>query len=492
MALSSIVFLSSLLAAGASTGGVNHAAGQDPEKPNILWICTDQQRWNTIHALGNEYIRTPNLDRLVNQGVAFNYAHCTSPVCTPSRASFLTGMYASTIHATKNGAAYWPETAPLVTKMLKDTGYDCGLVGKLHLSTAQVNNPEKRPEDDGYRFFRYSHAPHQGGDQNDYLMWLKEQGYEYDDLRKLAGDKQAALDQTTWSTNEAIEFISEERKAPWLLSLNVFDPHGPHNPPAHLLERFDVESLPGPAFRESDLEQKSVFNDVMFQSKPAHPDSFNAKLLQAKYWAEIELIDEQIGRLLETLEQTGQLDNTLIIFTSDHGEMLGDHGLINKGCRFYEGLVRVPLIFCWPGRFKEGLQSDALVELIDIAPTLLEITGEKIPERMQGKSLLPILTGEADPGEFREFARCEFYSTLRQTENRPESYGTMIRTREYKLVNYHGHPKGELFDLVNDPDEFENLWDDPDYQEIKQELMQKSFDAAVFSIDTGPKRIGRY
>ncbi|QEC52399.1 arylsulfatase A-like enzyme [Anseongella ginsenosidimutans] len=461
-------------------------------KPNILWICADQQRWNTINALGNEYVRTPNLDRLVKEGTAFNYAHCTAPICTPSRASFLTGMYSSTLHATKNGAAYWPETAPLVTKMLKDAGYDCGLAGKFHLSSAQVNNPEKRPEDDGYRMFSYSHSPHQGGDQNQYLVWLKKQGYEFEDLKKLPGEKQAALDQTTWCTNEAIDFIEQDRREPWLMSLNIYAPHGPNDPPAHILERFDVESLPGPVFRESDLEQKSVFNDVMFQSKPRHPDSINARLRQARYWAEIELIDENIGRLLETLEKTGQLGNTLIIFTSDHGDMLGDHGLVNKGCRFYEGLVRVPLIFWWPGQLKQNQQSDALVSLIDIAPTLLEIAGEEVPEHMQGRSLLPILKGEANPDHFREFVRCEFYSTIGDVKGRKASYATMIRTKEYKLVNYHGHSSGELFDLGKDPDEFENRWDDPDYQKIKMELMKKSFDETVFAIDTGPEKIGRY
>lgn len=462
------------------------------DRPNILWICTDQQRWNTIRALGNEFIRTPNLDRLVHEGTAFNYAHCTSPSCTPSRASFLTGMYPSTVRATKNGAERWPETAPLVTKLLKDAGYDCGLVGKLHLSTAQMHTPEIRPKDDGYHFFAYSHSPHQGGDENQYVKWLGEQGYTYKDIKDLPGEQQVALDHTTWCTNEAIRFIGQERKGPWMLSLNIYDPHGPLDPPKPYLDRFDIASLPGPAFRESDLVQKSVFNNVMFQSVPRDPASFNAKELQARYWASIEQIDDNIGRLLDYLEQSGQLSNTLIIFTSDHGDMLGDHGLINKGCRFYEGLVRVPLIFWWPGRVKPGLQSDALVELIDIAPTLLEITGEAVPERMQGRSLLPILRGEADPDHFRTYVRGEFYETLKRRPKHRLSSATMIRTKEYKLVNYHGHEKGELFDLENDPNEFENLWDDPDYQQIKLELMRKSFDATVSAIDTGPKRIGRY
>ncbi|MHC4201084.1 MAG: sulfatase-like hydrolase/transferase, partial [Planctomycetota bacterium] len=185
--------------AGLATGhlscrpraALDSAASPVARQPNILWICTDQQRWDTIHELGNAHIRTPNLDRLVKEGVAFDYAHCTSPICTPSRASFLTGMYASSVKACKNGASHWPEVAPLVTTLLRDSGYVCGLSGKLHLSTAMVNNPERRPKDDGYGTFHYSHAPFQGGDKNAYLVWLAKQGQSYGGLRKLPGAEHA-------------------------------------------------------------------------------------------------------------------------------------------------------------------------------------------------------------------------------------------------------------------------------------------------------------
>ncbi|MCK4958502.1 MAG: sulfatase-like hydrolase/transferase, partial [Planctomycetes bacterium] len=190
----------------------------------------------------------------------------------------------------------------------------------------------------------------------------------------------------------------------------------------------------------------------------------------------------------EALEETGQRDNTVVIFTSDHGEMAGDHGLNKKGCRFYEGLVRVPLILSWPGRFKAGLQSEALVELTDIVPTLLEINGLDIPETVQGRSLLAILEGRAKPGKHRDFVRSVFYKVLEGIE----SYATMLRTRRYKIVNYHGHDLGELFDLEKDPAEFNNLWDDPAYADIRFELMKKNFDALAFAVDTGSPRVGRY
>ena len=464
---------------------------KEQKLPNILWICTDQQRWNTIHSLGNPYIKTPNIDRIVKSGVSFTNAFCQVPACTPSRASFLTGMYPSTVHDCMNGTDHWPEAAPLVTKLLKDAGYDCGLSGKLHLSTAQGHNPEQRPKDDGYREFWFSHSPHQGGDKNQYLVWLKKQGYTYKQVKAMPGKRQAALHQTTWCTNKAIDFIKEKREGPWEFSLNIFDPHPPFDPPQSYVERFDIPNLPGPLFRKSDMVQQTKLSDIMFQSVPEDPAKFDGKLLQAKYWAQIELIDENVGRLLNTLKETGQLENTIIIYSSDHGDMLGDHGLRYKGCRFYEGLIHVPLIFSWPGHFQGNLQADALVELIDIAPTLLEVAGVKIPERMEGKSLLPILTGKADPHHHREFVRSTFYNSLRNKKGAP-SYATMIRTKNSKLVVYHGHNKGELYDLVRDPGEFTNLWNDPAYINIKLDLVIKDFNATVYAIDTGPKRIGRY
>ncbi|MHC4313896.1 MAG: sulfatase family protein, partial [Planctomycetota bacterium] len=169
-------------------------------------------------------------------------------------------------------------------------------------------------------------------------------------------------------------------------------------------------------------------------------------------------------------------------------DMTGDHGLVAKGCRFYDPLVRVPLIFSWPGRFKAGLRSEALVELTDIVPTLLEVNSLSIPDRIQGRSLLDILEGRAEPHKHRDFVRSVFF---RVTEG-PQSYATMLRTKNHKIVNYHGHDPGELFDLQKDPYEFNNLWENPAYADVRFELMKKSFDALAFAVDTGPPRVGRY
>jgi arylsulfatase len=177
-----------------------------------------------------------------------------------------------------------------------------------------------------------------------------------------------------------------------------------------------------------------------------------------------------------------------VLFMSDHGETLGDHGLIQKGCRFYEGLVRVPMIWRWPGQVRQG-QSDALVELTDIAPTLLEFCGLGVPDHCQGRSLAPILRGQAAADHHRDFVRSEYYDAL---DLPGHSRATMHRTDRHKLVTYHGLGLGELFDLQTDPDEHENLWDDPAHAATRAALMAESFDAMAQNFPHGSRRIGPY
>ena len=462
------------------------------KRPNILWICSDQQRYDTIGALNNRQLNTPNIDKLADTGVAFERAFCQSPICTPSRASFLTGMYPSSVHACGNGNEYWAEAAPLVTALLADAGYDCALAGKFHLAGA-YGRIEPRPKHDGYRLFHWSHDPEDQWDAgHDYADWLASFGHDLGEMRKKPRDIPPELHQTTWCADRAIDFMEADHGGkPWLMSVNIFDPHEPFDPPQQYLDRFDIDSLSGPKFRESDLAAQAKLSDIDFQNPGRRPDEFKAKWIQAAYYAMIELIDDNVGRMLESLERSGQREDTIVIFMSDHGEMLGDHGLLLKGCRFYEGLVRVPLIMSWPGQFLAGRRRGALVELLDIAPTLLELAGEPIPARMQGISLRKLLSDGGAQDQHRDFVRCEYYSAINpaMTENYSGTYATMIRDERYKLVVYHGHGLGELFDLEADPDEFDNLWDDATLSGIKLDLMQRSFDALALATDTGAEQI---
>jgi arylsulfatase A-like enzyme len=494
--------------------------------PNILWICTDQQRHDTIHALGNESIHSPQLDRLCRTGVAFTRAYCQNPVCTPSRASFLTGRYPSSIHVNTNGNAFFPEGVPLISGLLAERGYRCGLSGKLHLASAWMGR--ERRTDDGYAEFHYSHDPFHGagrggriaeiggtdgtGGCNDYLDWLRNQGVGPEDVferialnpsdfqslgaeyRGYKPDIPARLHQTVWCTDRAADFISRGGDQAWFFSLNVFDPHPPFDAPDEYRLRYPQDRLTPPLFRESDLAAYEYLSGVYFQSCARRPGEREMRNL-ASYYGMMELIDDQVGRLLDLLESSGQRENTLVIFGSDHGEMLGDHGLTGKGCRFYEGAVHVPLIMSWPGHFREGVKCGELVELTDIAPTLAELAGLSMSE-VHGRSLSALLRGEGGERR-REFVRCEYYNALNmfapdEPARNPPCHATMYFDGRYKLNLYHELDRGELYDLQSDPGEFHNLWNQPDFLPLREELTRKSFNASVVVQDPGPRLTGCY
>ena len=479
-------------------------------RPNILWICTDQQRYDTIAALGYPHVSTPNLDKLAGEGVAFERAYCQSPICTPSRASFLTGMYPSSIRVTRNGNPTFPDFPPLISKRLADAGYTCGLIGKLHLASA-YGRVEARTND-GYSYWQYSHAPRDDWESgHDYADWVRAKDADLAELIKDPAGVPAELHQTTFCAEKTIEFIESNQSRPWFASVNIYDPHPPFNPPQAYRDQFAPSAVKPPLFRDSDLAQHAKLAALDFQSQARRPNALDikspilpqsptssyiedetagerdARSLIAAYYAMIKLVDDQVGRILAALDAGGQRERTIVIFTSDHGESLGDHGLILKGCRFYEGLVRVPLIWSWRGRFAGGRRSDALVELTDITPTLLEICGLDRPNYITGQSLLPILNGERSAGQHREYVRCEFIDALDMPD---ASVATMYFDGRHKLIVYHNHHLGELYDLAADPGEFENLWDSAAHIGVKTELLQRSFDATMSTLYCGPDRIG--
>ncbi len=463
-------------------------------RPNILWYCTDQQRFDTIFSLGNPHVQTPVLDLLVGTGTAFTRAYCQSPICTPSRSSFMTGLYPSRLHSTRNGNGTFPASAPpLISKLIADSGYDCGMVGKFHLQSSGRRTEPRL--DDGFDTWHFSHAPRDDWPlgEHDYADWVRDQGGDLNALRESEERVPAELHQTTWATERGIEFIGRDRPEgqPWLLNLNIYDPHPPFIPPKAYADRFDPEAMPGPYFQESDLAHQQNLSRVDFQDEIRTPEQHAAREAQARYYAMIALIDEQFGRLLAYLDETGQRDNTVVIFTSDHGESLGDHGLMYKGCRFYEGLTRVPLIFSWPGRIAQNLQASGLVELLDLSATLLELAGLEVPAYHQGQSLMPILTGQAAADHGRDFVRCEYFDALdSHFTGGTGTFATMHRTGRYKLSLYHSTGQGELYDMEEDPWEFEDLWNSAGHQEIKHRLIHESFDAHVnLTTDVGSDRI---
>jgi arylsulfatase A-like enzyme len=472
------------------------------QRPNILWICTDQQRFDTIRSLGNPRICTPHIDSLVASGAAFTRAYCQSPVCSPSRASFLTGRYPRTTGCRQNGQSILPSER-LLPRILSDQGYRCGLAGKLHLASCSDGKVEERI-DDGYDVFHWSHHPQPDWPENAYTQWLTKRGVSWDELYRgpergyVKEGIPAEHHQTTWCAKMAIEFIREQaaRSEPWLFSVNPFAPHHPFDPPAEYLARYKPADMPAPKRRPGELESKPVYQRLDHRWAHNAPGGMDVasltdddcRRITAAYYAMIEHIDEQVGRMLAALDETGQRENTIVIYMSDHGEMLGDHGLYLKGPHFYDEAVHVPLVLSCPGQITTGLRSDALVELTDLAPTLMELCGLEPEPQMQGRSFEGILAGKSDPSQHRDQVFCEYYNAW--THHR--AYGTMLRTRDEKIVVYHAAEPGELYDLRSDPDEFDNLWNDPDHAEMKARLLKECFDASVFTMDPLPPRRGPF
>lgn len=474
------------------------------KQPNILWICTDQQRKDTLGCYGNPWVNTPNLDAMAQTSAIFEHAYCQSPICTPSRSSFLTGRYPRTTRCRQNGQSI-PEDEILVTQILADNGYHGGLSGKLHLSACQPkicqNNTERRIKD-GYAEFNWSHDPRPAWPTNAYTQWLESKGKTYHTpnhpkSKYVQIGMHESDHQTTWCANQAIDFIRRRNAfpQPWFFSVNIFDPHHPFDPPTEYLERYlnRLDEIPLPDYQDGDLDDRPCFQQI------DHENAYNVKdyypyekmtptdhrMVRATSWAMVDLIDVQVGRMLDALRQTGQLENTLVIFMSDHGEMLGDHGIYLKGPYGYEQLTAVPLMMQLPNVIKPAKRSQ-LVELIDIAPTLMELAGLHPHPGMQGKTLLPTLKDAKQ--KHRDDVYCEYHNTLISHRN-PTAHVTMLRTTKHKIVVTHGHEAGELYDLKKDAREQTNLWSNPDWQNLKTQMLKRLCDRMAWTVDPLPIRI---
>jgi choline-sulfatase len=474
-------------------------------RPNILWICSDQQRYDTLGCYGNAYVHTPHLDQLAKRGALFLNAFSQSPVCTPSRAAFLTGRYPRTCRTRQNGADI-PEDEVLVTRILADAGYRCGLAGKLHLSACNpsVCATMERRIDDGYADFHWSHHSGPGwGAHNEYWGWLADKGMAYEtpthpECSCVRLGMPAEAHQTTWCAEKACDFVRAraEDGQPWLFSVNLFDPHHAFDPPEACLARYveRLDEIPMPNYLPGELEGKPAYQAYDHDGAYGRRAGFSYdqmserdhRFVRAAYWAMCDLIDEQVGRMLTALEETGQAANTIVVFTSDHGEMLGDHGIYLKGPFFYEPAIRVPLIVAWPDHIAAQVSS-ALVELVDLPQTLLDAVGLPHDPGMQGQSLWPLLRGAAPGHQHREDVYCEYYNAM-PWHQAPTAQMTMVRTERLKLTVDHSASEGELYDLQRDPCETRNLWDEPDYAAAKTEMLVRLCNRMAWTVDPLPLR----
>jgi arylsulfatase A-like enzyme len=355
-----------------------------PQQPNILVLMTDQQRWDALGCYGADWIKSPNLDALAAQGVVFDNCYATNPICTPSRASLFTGKHLPG-HGVYKLHDILPEEEICFTKRLQQRGYHTALFGKMHVS-GRIYEEAKRHPNDGFDVYEWCLEAMLSMDSplNGYAPWLKKQDPEFHDRLKAEGRKllhhPRHLHLTHWAAERTIDYIRKAPKdRPFFCKMSVFDPHNPYEDyPPEMLEFVDEKRIPPPQSRSKGEKRPQGILLERNHSYLGGFDKFQQEdfhKMRLGYFASIVLFDLEVGRVLQALEESGQAENTLVIMTSDHGDMLGDQELLVKGAFFYDPSVKVPLILCWPGRIPAGKRTAELVQLHDLAATALAAAG---------------------------------------------------------------------------------------------------------------------
>ena len=482
------------------------------QRPNILLVTTDQQRTDTLGCYGFSWAGTPNLDGLAAGGVCCERAYTTNPVCTPARVSLFTGLQVSR-HGAWNVGLNAPEDTRTVARRLAEQGYRTHNIGKMHFQAygsrvdqsleAMTRSTENHPDFFGpyYGFqtveLALGHATY--GLRGHYGAWVRSQVTEgtfksYEQATRLSSfyfggegydwDLPLKFHNSVWTADRAIDFLRQhDRAQPFFLTLGFQDPHHPHCVPREFADRVKPEDVPLPDFDEGELDDKpphfaiarrgELETSVFRGEYPIAGQGGGADYRQtteqevrqgrAYYYNMVRLIDRQMGRVLRYLDEAGLTENTLVIFTSDHGELLGDHGLWMKGPFHYEQIVRVPLLLRWPRGFSTGQRTQAILSHLDLVPTMLAAAELPPGPSLDGKNALPLFRGDA--ASIRDGAMIECIDDPHKL--RLKTYVTPER----KLTWYHGQTFGEFYDLVKDPREKINLWDNPAYAAEKSLLL---------------------
>lgn len=445
--------------------------------PNIIFIMTDQQRFDSIAALGASWMHTPNLDRLVREGVSFTNCFVNSPVCVTARASLFAGKYP---HKTGVFHNFQP-WEPTWVKWLADSGYHCVNIGKMHINPyhAMGGFHQRFVVENKDRPLFLDEHPRAFYDEWDKALKahniVKPSRYnryasDPDHYEKAVGcfaweeDEQLHSD---FFVGNTVKWWLEERQsdAPLFLQIGFPGPHPPYDPSPRFLAMYADADIPVPELTEAELDRQPKaqaalrqnmidfnFDSIQWKRMPTPDDILK---IRRHYAANVSMIDEKVGEIMDLLETRGYLENSIVIFTSDHADALGDHAHIQKWT-MYDTVIRVPLIVWAPSLNLQPNSIDTPMELMDVAPTILEACGVDVPDDWDAQSLWPTLIDGTPPGDgvvFAELARDHIQTGA--------AFIVMRRDKDWKIVWYADEEDGELYDLRNDPDERDNLWFDP-------------------------------
>lgn len=440
------------------------------ERPNIIFIMSDDHAAHAISAYGSKLINTPNIDRLAKEGMKFERCFVTNSICTPSRAAILTGKYSHL-----NGVPVFnhiDSSQPMLPKYLQAAGYYTGMVGKWHLGG---NNPQ-RPDDGQPAGF-------------DYWNILPGQGVYFDPVLIENGQRKKITGYATdIITDLGLQFISQRpADKPFFLMLHHKAPHRNWQPDEKHRKQFENVNVPEPETFNDDYAGRSdaarmatmridrdlTQNDL--KMKP--PEGLSGQELKKwkyqrymrDYLACVAAVDDNIGRLLDYLDSSGLAQNTIVIYTSDQGFFLGDHNFFDK--RFmYEESLRMPFLIRWPGTIKPGNVNAGMILNVDFAPMMLDAAGVKVPAEMQGRSFLPLLEGKTP----KDWRTAMYYRYYHPGDHAVQAhYG--IRTDRYKLICFNKLNQWELYDLKQDPREMHNVYADPAYTGVLKKLKAEMY-----------------
>ncbi|MHB1453078.1 MAG: sulfatase family protein [Saccharofermentanales bacterium] len=439
------------------------------KRPNVLFIHTDQQRWDTIKANGNNIIKTPNLDRLVKHGINFDHCFAQSPVCMPSRISSMTGQYCSSLKITKMAITV-PEDAPTIQKILRLNGYYTALIGKLHyLPHSNRDHRELHPDyyfnhlelsdepgcyEDAYRAWVKSKAPQELENISLGLPpaahhWINAIGFTDNinhphratyEVSHFKGNSN--ITHSAFVGEQTLEFLENNQSQPFFCFSSFYSPHEPWIIPKEFFDLYENSEIEVPFFPESINQERfeGAFSD----------DKIKAAI--KGYYAAISEVDSWIGKILDKLDNLGLTENTVIVFYSDHGEFLGEHLKYGKGYFAPDVISRVPLILSVPENLNgiAGSKYSGIVECVDIVPTILDLCGIQIPPQVNG-NVLPV-KNSSNPYSGDGLGLTEYYGWK------------SLRTNRFRyVVNDSG--KELLFDIEKDSKEYFDLTENPDYKE---------------------------
>jgi len=476
--------------------------------PNVLLITCDQLRLDALGCYDNPVIRTPHIDALAARGVRFERTFTALPACAPNRASMATGRYPS-VHGLRDNGMVLPESETTLMHTLRDAGYQTCGVGKMHFGPQwrypkgggplvdptpdMAINPQ--PNDDTLPWYGFDRVMLSEDNRvGPYEQYLNHHGYNiWDDPHSFSYPQHATVrsawpeahHQTTWVADRSIDMITDrDADRPMFMWTSFVHPHHPFNPPAPFDTLYDPADMPLPVFDPDEVARwPEAYRTKYFAEQGGHEAIGMHRLtdadwqrVRAYYYGMISLIDKQVGRLTETLKAQGILDNTLIVFTADHGEMLGDHHLLFKGTIFDE-VSNVPLIIARPGD-TGGSRCDELGCSTDLMPTILDLLGLGIPDTVQGASLMPCVTGEGTPPG-RDAILIEHGDGLR-----------VMRTGR-DLLGWRGPgQRGEWYRLDDDPHCLHNRWDDSALAERRHELIEQLLGLVTNNLDPSRRRVG--